>query len=110
MTTPRNGGCGKPTLLYKRYRDMRSRAHGRGTMHPEYYPPGWPWKDFDEFRTWALKAGFSKERNSPHRPRSEEPYGPDNVIWVTFEENCALAAQKTNGARYGDEKDDDVPF
>lgn len=82
---------GKATLLYIRYRDMRSRAHGRGTKCPWTYPPGWPacWDTFEKFRAWALAHGFSKVNNSPDRPRPTEPYGPNNVVWKTPKANFA---------------------
>jgi len=74
-----------------RYRDMRSRAHGRGTAKPWLYPVGWPaeWDTFEKFRAWALASGFSKVNNSPDRPRASEGYGPSNVVWKPKRDNYA---------------------
>lgn len=88
--TPRKLGA-RPTLLFKRYCDMRQRAHGRGTRTPWCYPEGWPWQSFTEFRTWALASGFSKINNSPDRPRAHEPYGPSNVVWKPIKANHATS-------------------
>lgn len=85
VVTPSGGR----TLIYLRYRDMRSRAHGRGTKTPWVYPLGWPWKSFTEWRVWALRAGFSKVNNSPDRINPDKPYGPDNVRWVPPDVNAA---------------------
>lgn len=108
---------GKRTLLYVRYRDMRSRAHGRATKCPWVYVLGWPeaWATFDAFRTWALASGFSKENNSPDRLRVAEPYGPSNVRWVPGKTN--FAGSRGSGY-YGAQRpgpepprgDDAVPF
>lgn len=78
---------GGKTLLYLRYRDMRSRAHGRGTKTPWIYPPGWPWKSFAEFRQWALASGFTKTNNSPDRINSDAAYSRSNVRWITPDAN-----------------------
>jgi hypothetical protein len=111
-------GGGK-TLLYIRYRDMRSRAHGRATKCPWVYPPGWPacWHTFEAFRIWALTSGFSKTHNSPDRLRPTEPYGPDNVVWRTGKANFGGSRGKayysrsnSDDAVRGREPPDDVPF
>jgi hypothetical protein len=97
-TSRANGRKPKYTLLYIRYRDARSRAHGRATKCPWVYPPGWPecWSTFEKFRTWALANGFSKTNNSPDRQRPEEPYGPNNVVWTTGVDNFG----RSRGSRY----------
>lgn len=90
VRTPRCSGS-RPTLLYRRYSDMRQRARGGSTSCPWVYPPGFPWATYDEFRTWALGAGFSKLNNSPDRPRPWEPYGPTNVVWKPKRDNFATS-------------------
>jgi hypothetical protein len=115
-----NTPSGGKTLLYIRYRDMRSRAHGRATKCPWVYPPGWPacWHTFEAFRVWALTSGFSKVHNSPDRKRTAEPYGPDNVVWRTGKANFGGSRGKAYYSR-GNSDDavrgreppiDDVPF
>lgn len=81
---------GRVTLLYRRYRDMRQRAHGRATRTPWVYPPGWPWESFEQFRAWALRSGFSKENNSPDRIDPDQGYSERNVRWVPPDLNAAL--------------------
>lgn len=113
-----NTPSGGKTLLYKRYRDMRSRAHGRGTKCPWVYPPGWPeeWSTFEKFRAWALTHGFSKVNNSPDRQRPDEPYHPNNVVWTTRIKNTG---RSRGSAYYGSDEavrgreppiEDAVPF
>lgn len=93
---PRKQGA-RECLLFRVYRTMRCRATGTGgTSTPWIYPPGFPWKSYAEFRTWALASGFSKATPSPDRPRATEPYGPDNVEWKTAKENSGTA----RGRRY----------
>lgn len=112
-----NTPSGGKSLLYVRYRDMRSRAHGRATRTPWTYPPGWPWKSFAEFRAWALSAGFSKLNNSPDRKDARLPYSETNVLWTTHAKNCgssrgrAYYAQSDDAVR-GQEPPmlDEVPF
>lgn len=89
---------GRQTMLYRRWLDMRGRAHGRATKCPWIYPPGWPpeWNDFAVFRAWALANGFSKVNNSPDRPREHEPYGPGNIVWTTKRENT----RRSRGSGY----------
>jgi hypothetical protein len=84
---------GVQTVLYRRWLDMRGRAHGRATKCPWIYPAGWPdeWNDFAKFRTWALAHGFSKQHDSPDRLREDKPYGPDNVVWTTRTDNTGRA-------------------
>ncbi len=77
----------RPCLLFRVYANMRGRAHGGCTKSPWVYARGWPWKDYAEFRAWALASGFSKATPSPDRKRTHEPYGPNNVEWVTKHKN-----------------------
>lgn len=109
-----NTPSGGKTLLYRRYRDMRSRAHGRATRTPWCYPTGWPWESFTEFRLWALASGFTKTNNSPDRVRPTEPYGPSNVQWKPPSKNYASSRGR---GYYGAQPDgpeppidDEVPF
>jgi hypothetical protein len=96
VVTPRGGR----TLLYIRYRDMRSRAHGRGTGTPWIYPPGWPWESFAEFRAWALESGFTKVNNSPDRIDHDAAYSRANVQWSRPDVNAAR--HRHAAARYSD--------
>ena len=87
-TAPRRGGHSPPTMLYCRYRDMRSRCNGRATTKPELYQHvESAWASFDEFRRWAIGAGFSKERCSLDRIDPAEGYTPDNCRWITIQEH-----------------------
>lgn len=83
VTTPRNGKPrGRPTLLYVRYRDMRSRAHGRGTRSPEIYAgKGFGFRNFHEFREFAIARGFSKQFSSPDRANTAYGYFPWNIVF-----------------------------
>lgn len=93
--TKRNdAGKRRECLLSIVYRNMRGRAHGHSTKAPWCYVPGWPWATYAEFRAWALESGFSKSTPSPDRQRTDEPYGPNNVVWRTVRENQGGAAGK----------------
>jgi hypothetical protein len=91
---PRSQGK-RPTLLYVRYRDMRSRLAGRATNRPDLYDGlEFGWDSFAEFRAWALNEAFprfSKRLSSPDRQRSTEGYVPGNVVFTTPEHNTRRA-------------------
>lgn len=84
VTTPRRGRPrGDETLLYKRYRDARSRCQGRGTRTPEIYEgKEFGFANFAEFRAFALANGFTKKRNSPDRIDATKGYVPGNIKFV----------------------------
>ena len=89
--TPRAQGK-RPTLLYVRWRDMRSRTLGRATKNPELYDGlELGWSTFAEFRAWALANGFTKTNNSPDRQDVSLGYVPGNVRFVPPAENVIRA-------------------
>lgn len=104
VTTPRNGKPrGKETLLYKRWRDMRSRCHGRATRTPEAYEHvTLGFKDFAEFRAFALANGFSKRNNSPDRISVSDGYVPGNIRFVPPKLNCCRALPQYEEQDYVD--------
>ena len=114
--TPRAQGK-RPTLLYVRWRDMRSRTFGRATKNPELYDGlELGWQTFEEFRAWALANGFDKANNSPDRQDVALGYVPGNVRFVPPYENTVRALtdyhawcreQRQAGATA---TADDVPF
>jgi hypothetical protein len=98
---PRKQG-GRECLLYRVYRNMRGRAHGRCTKAPWIYAHGWPWTSYADFRRWALGSGFTKQTPSPDRIDTSLPYGPTNVRWVTVKQNNGTATGRSwynEGAR-----------
>lgn len=79
VTTPSGG----KTLLYRRWRDMQSRCKGQATRSPWIYEgKALGWDSFREFRAWAIKNGFTKERNSPERIDNRVGYIPSNVVFI----------------------------
>jgi hypothetical protein len=116
VTTPRRDGKRRDTLLYKRYRDMRSRCMGRATKCPWIYEGlELGWKTFAAFRAYALANGFTKETNSPDREDPNKGYVPGNVVFKTPGQNFAGSrgsAYYSDDAVRGREPpiDDDVPF
>lgn len=93
-------------LLFRVYRNMRGRARGSCTRTPWIYPPGFPWKSYAEFRTWALMSGFSKATPSPDRPNPREAYSATNVVWRTKSENFGSSRGK---GYYGAQPDGPEP-
>lgn len=105
----------RPSLLYKRWLNMKSRVKGQATRSPHLYEGlELGWSTFAEFREFALAHGFSKEHNSPDRIDAGKGYTPDNVRFVTPEENCFTALDDYNHwrarERYAEPDDSDVPF
>lgn len=93
VTAPRRGRArGAETLLYKRWRDMRSRCFGRATRTPEAYEHvTLGFANFDEFRAFAIANGFSKSHNSPDRIDAAKGYVPGNVRFVPPRYNTCRA-------------------
>jgi len=82
---------------------MVSRTKGRSTRNPDKYrglEVGW--KNFAEFREWAVKNGFSKLTNSPDRQDILKGYTPDNVKFVIPSHNF--------GRYYPEPPEPEVPF
>lgn len=114
-TSRANGRRPKETLIYKRWRDMRSRTLGRATRTPHLYEGlELGWKTFAEFREWALANGFSKENNSPDRIDAGKGYVPGNVRFVPPYENTFSALDDYNHWRARERcaaaDNSDVPF
>lgn len=79
----------RPTLIYRRWRDMQSRCKGQATKQPDKYKGvELGFKSFAEFRAFALKNGFSKENNSPDRIDTSRGYVPGNIRFVPPAENA----------------------
>lgn len=74
------------------YRNMKGRAAGGCTKSPWCYMRGFPWPSYAAFRSWALASGFCKAAPSPDRQHTNEPYGPDNVVWVAKHVNCSTSS------------------
>lgn len=115
-TTPRRGrNRGNSTLLHRVYNNMRGRVRGTATRAPWLYKGiALAWKDFDEFRKWALANGFSKATPSPERMNAKLGYVPGNVVFVTKQHNSSTARGKSYYSDYevrGEEPpESDVPF
>lgn len=76
--------------LYGSWRNLLARTRGTGKAgNGENYWKGKyvEWKDFLEFRRWALASGYSKRNCSLDRIDPEGDYTRSNCRWVTREEN-----------------------
>lgn len=97
--------------LYKAWRNLNDRMAGHNHAGNGARPwKGLPvhFKDFSDFRAWALTAGYSKNLCSLDRIDSDGPYAPGNCQWVTRAYNTVLQ----NRARYASHgaPGPDVPF
>jgi hypothetical protein len=92
--TTLNGGR-RRVCLYQVWENLRARVLGRvkdGRGRAIWKGIEIGFKDFADFREWALSSGFGKEgRTSPDRKRSEAGYTRDNIQWMTPEDNRAKA-------------------
>lgn len=85
-------GKRKYTMLYRRWMDMKGRTKGHSTRSPELYTGlKLGWKTFAEFRSWALRHGFSKRNSSPDRQDASKGYEPGNVEFVSCKYNTHRA-------------------
>jgi hypothetical protein len=71
---------------------MHSRV--KGTTHAGNGTNLWQglsieWATFEDFRAWALGAGYCRRLNSLDRIRDSEGYGPGNCQWLTRAHNTA---------------------
>ncbi|HEX7011493.1 MAG TPA: hypothetical protein VF161_02040, partial [Steroidobacteraceae bacterium] len=79
----------RPTLIYRRWRDMQSRCKGQATKRPdEYKQVRLGFKSFAEFRAFAIRNGFTKENNSPDRLDTSRGYEPGNIRFIPPAENA----------------------
>ena len=107
---------GQQTVLYRAWRNMKSRVRGSSSKSPWIYK-GLPFAFpvFRCFRCYALAMGFSSERRSPERVKPNRGYVPGNVAFVAVRENHATSRGRTYGGHdsvRGPEPpyDDTVPF
>lgn len=90
--TQTHGDCrGKKTVLYQRWRGMRSRCENpRVKIFKWYGGKGvkvcQDWLSFEAFKAWALANGFSPKLVID-RINSNGDYEPSNCEWVTQQEN-----------------------
>lgn len=82
--------------LYRAWLNMHNRVKGlirsgNGEAIWQGKPIAPEWAEFDNFRAWALAAGFSRTRCSLDRKRTAEGYGPGNCRWLTVRQNNMLA-------------------
>lgn len=97
------GAGGRQTVLYRTWRNMKSRVNGNSTKSPWVYhglPFAFP--VFECFRCFARVMGFSKTRRSPDRIVPELGYIPGNLRFVTPDANSGTSR---GAGYYGD-----VPF
>ena len=76
--------------LFAAWQNMRGRCAGR--LHAGNGARPWKglqiaWRDFAEFRTWALANGYSRMLCSLDRRNPSLHYGPDNCRWLTRADN-----------------------
>ena len=76
--------------LFAAWQNMRGRCSGR--LHAGNGARPWKglqiaWRDFAEFRSWAIASGYSRRLCSLDRVRGWEGYGPTNCRWLTREDN-----------------------
>ena len=81
--------------LYGAYRNMLARIRGqvrtgRGGA-PIWYGLETDFKDFEDFRAWALANGYSRIRCSLDREKSHRGYIRSNLRWVTPLQNSTFA-------------------
>lgn len=72
--------------------NMQARLAGTKHSHGKYYWAGigsdfYTWH---EFRSWALKNGYSKTNNSLDRIDTDKGYTRDNCRWLPWKEHRAF--------------------
>lgn len=76
--------------LYRSYKNMIGRVRGwnyDGTGNKRWLGLKCDFYTFTEFRAWALRNGYSLERNSLDRLDPSLGYSPRNCQWITRGEN-----------------------
>ena len=91
-TWTRRNGKQRVVRLYESWRNMNGRVKGSRSRSPEIWL-GLPvhWKTFEEFRSWALQAGYCKALNSLDRIDPNKGYHPDNCQWLSCGDNTRRA-------------------
>lgn len=80
--------------LYKAWHNMQERVRGvkrNGSGKQAWLGLEVEWQTFEEFRTWALANGYSRERCSLDRLNTSEGYTSANCRWLTVRENSRRA-------------------
>jgi len=110
-----SAGTRRVVRLYNAWRNLRARTRGTGKAGNGSTP--WKgksvgWTSFEEFRTWALANGYSRERCSLDRRKPHLGYGPDNCRWLTRSQNTSYqnACMAARGLAGDPENYPDVPF
>lgn len=85
--------------LYKAWHNMQERVRGvkrNGSGEATWLGLKVEWATFEEFREWAIAAGFSKLRCSLDREDTAGHYTRKNCRWLTVQQN-------NNRALHGDD-------
>lgn len=87
----------RQTVLYRAWRNMKSRATKGGSTKAPWIYEGIPFSfpEFACFRCYARVYGFNKRQRSPERVDTSRGYVPGNVHFVTPARNSATAAGRT---------------
>lgn len=90
VTEYRVSGRRRRIRLYEAWRNMIGRTHGgKSRRRGLWRGLCVGFKDWPEFRAWALTHGYSKKCNSLDRKNTGKGYFPDNLRWVTVADNTA---------------------
>jgi hypothetical protein len=68
--------------LFESYCNMRGRCRGGKSIDAgKYWNAGCEFKDWEQFRAWALSSGYGKGLQLD-RIDGSKPYSPDNCQWI----------------------------
>lgn len=76
--------------LYGAWRNLLARTRGSakaGNGRNYWAGKRVEWKNFKEFRAWAIKRGYSRERCSLDRRNAKCGYTDGNCRWLTVAQN-----------------------